>query len=285
MSIQIEGTPAPDSLEAKALAELEKEGHVIEGKEPAIDNPPEPAKKEEPKVDPKPEPEKPVEEPKPDRTPTMVEAWKLKVAEDQKAGLSRQVDDLQKKLEEASRQKGPVTQSQKDEISDDVEAVIKKAEESGTDGTFLREFAKTILNKAKPSGEIEKTLSELKQERELEKQINAYQDEFDTDVLPLVKEYNLSDTALLQLRNQLKDLAFSETYARVPVKEIFLIKKDTFELKAPKRSSESKTVKTRASDVVDLENIDEDSFKNLSPEQIEQFMRSKSSGGWVSNKK
>jgi hypothetical protein len=280
MSNNNEGAPTPDSIEAKALAELEKEGHIIEGKPEGKpdDKSVELSKKEEDKNK--------KEDNKIDRTPSMVEAWKLKVAEDQKQSLAKQVEDLQVKLKEISEQKGPVSKSQKEEINEDVETIIKEAEAKGTDGDFLRKFANSILNKAKPSSEIEKTLQSIQEEREVEKQLNAYQQEFEKDIIPLVKEYKLSDTALLQLRDQLKELAFSETYAKVPLKEIFDIKKNNFDFKESKRSSESKSFKQRASDIVDIDNLDEDAFKNFSSEQVEKFIASKSSiGVWKSNKK
>ena len=214
----------------------------------------------------------------------MVETWKLKVAEDQKASALKELDDLRAKYNELSK-KGPVDQIKKDEITDDIEAVIKEAEAAGTDGTFLRKLATSIINKSKPSIEIEKSLKSLQEERELEKQLNSYQTEFDTDVIPLVKEYKLSDDALLKLRNELKDIAFSETYAKVPLKEIFRIKEDSLGIKVPKKSSESKGIKVRGSDTVDIDNIDEDSFKNLSSEQAEKFMQAKTTSAWKTNKK
>lgn len=284
MSIQNEGNPAPKSVEEQALAELEKEGHVIEGKEqPAPDNDPKEPAKEEPKKDePKEIPkEEPKADPKPDRTPTMVEAWKLKVAEDQKSGLEKQVNELQSKLEELSKQKSPITSSQKEDVAEDVEVIIKKAEAAGQDGTFLRELATTILNKAKPSADIEKKLASIEQERALEKQLSAYSNEFETDVIPLVKDMNLSDSALSELKLKLRDYAFSETYAKVPLKEIFRIKEGEFEIKAPKKSSEGKAPKTRQNQTVDVDQIDEEAFKNLPPEQVEQFVQAKSAGtGW-----
>lgn len=280
MSINIEGAPAPDSMEAKALAELAKEGNEIKGDQPAVNTPPkeEPKKEEAPKVEPK------KEDPKIEieRKPHMVEAWKLRVAEDQKEGFAKEITELRSKVDELSK-KGPVDQTKKVELEDDIEAVIKKAEEAGSDGTILRELATSILNKVKPSTETLKTLQE---ERELEKQLSSYEQEFEKDVLPLVKEYNLSDDALSKIRSDLRDVAFSETYAKVPLKEIFKIKADAFDLKTPKRSSESKSVKTRASEVVDLDNLDEETFKSMPLDQVEKVIQYKTSeSGWNHNKK
>lgn len=273
MPNEIEGV-APESLEAKALAELQKEGHEIgthqpdsnDGeikdtpippKEPVIDNPPQ-------------------EEIKPERIPTMVEAWKLKVAEDQKANLEKDLIDLKAKVEELSKQKDPITQTQKLEISEEIKNM---AEEAGIDANFLTKFAEAILQKAKPSEDLRATIKDLQEEKELIKQDNLYSKEFENDILPLVKDYGLSGQALSQLKSSLKDMAFSETYAKVPLKEIFKLKEDTFDLKVSKKSAEGRGVKIRT-EVVDIENIDEEQFKNLSYEQVEKLEKQKTSGGW-----
>lgn len=281
MTKENEGVVAPNSIEAQALAELQKEGHEISTGQPdAIDGeikdtqlPP----KEEVKEEEKPKEETPKEESKPERTPTMVEAWKLKVAEDQKESAIKQAQELQAKIDELSKQKNPITEAQKVEIEDDIKAM---AEEAGVDPNFLSKFAESILKKAKPSEDLQKTIQELQVEKELVKQNELYSKEFEDDVIPLVKELNLSDQALSQLKKSLKDLAFSETYAKVPLKEIFKLKEDTFDLKVPKKSSEGKGIKIR-SEVVDLNDLDEEKFKNLPDDQIENFLKQKSSeGGW-----
>lgn len=278
---------APKSETEEALAELQKEGYEVEGQQPA-DNPEGEEKsdpvppKEESKPEDKPKEETPREEtpedkPKVERKPLMVEAWKLKVAEDQKAGLEKSLAEVQTKLDELSKQKGPVSEAQKTDIADDIKAI---SEEYGVDPDFTQKITDTILKKALPSAEVAKTLEQIQEERELEKQDNLFNKEFENDVLPLVKEHNLPDQALSQLKKSLKDLAFSETYAKVPLKEIFKLKEDTFDLKGPKKSAEGKGVKARP-EIVDLDNVSEEQFAQMSPEQVEEFMNKKqSTGGW-----
>jgi hypothetical protein len=287
MSIDTTSVPAPDSLEAKALAELEKEGHVIGTEKPDVNDgeikdTPAP-KKDEPKVDaPKDTLKKDApEEKKPDRSPTMVEAWKLKVAEDQKDVISKKVAELEAKVQELSTQKVPVTVAQAEDIK---EEIARLAKDKDVDVDFLSGFADSILKKAeskyKSSADIEKTVKQLQDERELEKQLNQYSSEFDSEVTPLLEEYQLSGEALSQLKKTLRDYAFSETYAKVPLKEIFAIKKSGLDLQVPKRSSEGKGIKTRASDVIDVDNMSEEDFAKLPTEKIEEFMSKKSSGHW-----
>lgn len=279
---------APESLEAQAIAELQAEGNVIGEHQPINDEgeiEPEviaeaPAEKQ--KETPKEETvaDEPADEPT-KRTPTMVEAWKLKVAEDQKESAIKQAQELQAKIDELSKQNSPITQTQREDIVDDIKAL---AEESGVDETFLNKFANTIISKteakAKPLNEITKALEELTREREIMKQENAYSEEFNKDIEPLVKEqYGLSDTALLQLKNKLKDFAFSETYAKVPLAKIFKAEFDALDIKESKKSSEGKGVKMRSNEVIDYDNLTEEQFASMTPEQIEAFT-SRHTGKW-----
>jgi hypothetical protein len=289
MSERNEGSATPVSDEAKqALAELQNEGHVVGEHESVAGDgevsesePHKPEKKEEvkPKEDPKSKEDEEKPEDKSGRTPSVVPAWKLKVAEDQH---NRKVAELEDKIKELSEQKAPITKTQKDEIADEIKAL---AEESGADPEFLTKFADAILKKAKPS-EIEKTVQDLAresaEEKELEKQEAEYENEFDKDVAPIVKEkYQLSEPALSALKEKLKELAFTETYANVPLAKILKAEEDSLGIQAPKRSSEGNGVKVRGNNVVDLDNVDEDSFKNLGDDAVEKLAESKGSGGWT----
>lgn len=274
--------PAPGSVEAQAIAELEKEGHVVEGKEPApaesVKEPVPP--KEEPKVE-APKPEVKVEEKKPDRSPKMVETWKLKVAEDQKENLEKELTDLKAKVEELSKQKAPITQAQSEDIK---EEIARLAKDKDVDVEFLTGFADSILKRAetkyKPSVDVETTLKKLQEKQQLDEELSSYSSEFDKDVTPLLAEYQLSGEALSQLKSTLRDYAFSETYAKVPLKEIFAIKQAEFNLSVPKKSSEGKGIKTRATDVVDIDNMSEEDFAKLPADKIEEFVNKKSSSSW-----
>lgn len=281
MPNEIEGV-APDSLEAQAIAELQKEGNVIGEHQPVPDDGEVREQVVEPvapKVEPKEEtPQAP--EDKAPRTPTMVEAWKLKVAEDQKESATKQVTELQAKIEELSKQTRPITEAQKEDITDDIKQI---AEDSGVDAYFLEKFANTILKKAeakfKPDESVTRTVKELAEQRELLKQEQIFDGEFAKDIASVKEQYGLSDEALSKVKSQLKDLAFSETYAKVPLAKIFKAEFDSFGLKEAKRSSEGKGVKIRTNEVVDFDNLSEDQFNNLSPEQIEAFA-SRNSSGW-----
>lgn len=297
MSIENESIPAPKSPEAiEALAQLEKEGHNIEtGKPDSNDGEIKDTKvippKEEDKVEDKPKEEdkdelkdepkdSPKDEKKPDRTPTMVPAWKLKVAEDQKQAFEKKVTDLETKIEEMSKQKAPVTKTQSEEIKAEIAELAKGKE--GIDVEFLSEFADRILSKTNKSNssEVEKTVKELKDASQLQKELNEFSGEFEKDVAPLVADMKLSSEALSKLKESLKGYAFSDVYAKVPLKEIFAIKQSEL-VQTPKKSSEGKaSIKVRASDVIDIDNISEDDFAKLPPEKVEEFMTKRTSSDW-----
>jgi hypothetical protein len=274
------GMPDPNSEEGKALAELAKEGEFVAGKEPEKSEPvkEEPAKVEEKKVEVTTEPKK-TEEIKPNRPVMMVETWKLKVAEDQKAKLESELTDLKAKLEEIGK-KGPATETQKDDIQAEIKAI---ADEAGIDPAPLTKLADSILKRAKPSEQMSETVKKIEEEREIAHQENLYSQEFEKDVTPIIKaEFpTLPDSAITDIKSKLKDLAFTETYAKVPLADIFRAKRETLDIQVPKRSSEGKGVKARATDaIVDLENLSEEEFNNLPPEKAEALIASRSGGGW-----
>jgi hypothetical protein len=290
MSIEM-SAPAPDSLEGKVLAELEKEGHTIKTEQPqsgdgVIKDTIVP--KEQPKEDPKPKEEAPKDEPKKDdiktsRTPTMVEAYKLKIAEDQKEKLAQQVSELSSKIEELSKQKAPVTQAQEKDIADEIKALAQDNPNLDVDSlTKLADIlSKRLESKVKPSTDLENTVKKLQEEKEIQAELAAYSNEFEKDVMPLLADYQLSGEALSQIKETLKGYAFSETYARVPLKEIFAIKNSELNLSVPKKSSEGKGIKSRATDtVVDIDNLSEEDFAKLPAEKVEEFIQKKSSGSW-----
>ncbi len=283
MSTPNEGpSPAPNSVEALAIAELEKAGHTIEGKQPApvvpvVEKPKEPVPIVEPPKEPKVEPVAPVA-----RAVTMVEAWKLNVAESQKGTALTRVKELEAEVDRLSKQKGPITESQQSEIDTEIKAI---AEEGGIDAGVLTKVANAILKKAgtgkAPAEDLVAKVKSLEQAAELEKHVGAYNTEFEKDVLPLLKQYNLSDEALSQVKSTLKDFAFSETYSKISLADIFKIKQETLDLKAPKKSAEGKGPKVRESDVIDTENISEEDFSKLPREQAEAVVASKAgTSGW-----
>lgn len=284
---------APGSLEAEALAQLQNEGHTVGDHQPVDDdgsvkdttteeapveetkpdeNPSEPAADEEPKAD------EDKGEGKEGRPPRMVETWKLKTAESQKEAALKRVAELEALMADANKKGTEMSQGEQDEIDEEVK---KLAEEGNIDPIYLNKLVKVIQSKGAPAGELSKRLQELEAERALIKEEAGYANEFEQDILPLVNDKNLSDAELTQLKAKLKDLAFSETYAKVPLNKIFRAEQDALGIPTARRSSEGARAKVRGSDaVVDLDNLNEEQFKNLSPEQLEQFEKRRTNSGW-----
>ena len=95
-----------------------------------------------------------------------------------------------------------------------------------------------------------------------------------------MRERGLSDAELSGVKTKLKDLAFTEQYAKVPLSKIFRAEEDEFGLSAHKRSSEGSGAKIRQNTVVDYDNMDEETFAKLTPEQVDEFTKRQASGGW-----
>lgn len=275
----------------QALAELREEGHEIAGDEPEIEAPAQ--DNEETDSDEEPEAEgddqpNTVEEgqdsaEKPDRTPTMVPAWKMKVAEEQ---ARNEITALQSKIEELSKNSN-ISKQDSTEINEELEAIIKTAEDNGLDGEFLRNLATSIessvLKRVKPNESVEKLLKEIEDKKVLADQEDAFDKEFTKTIAPMAKEkFQISDKALTDLKSKLKDLAFSEEYGKLPLSKIFNAEIDTLGIKTPKRSAEGKDITIRANNsIVDMENVSEEDFSKMSDKQIEEFeKRQTQKSGW-----
>jgi hypothetical protein len=288
MANEIEGVSGPVSdTTRQALESLKAEGHTIDESLPAkfgddeevIENEKE---EEAPQATPEkePEPEAPKEQPKQEREHSYVPAWKLKVAEDQKAKAEARYQEAQGEIERLSR-KPEMTNSDKENLGDALEAL---GDEFGVDKNFLAKLEKAIVSKTSIPKDISEKLKELdviKQDRAKEYQENSYLKEFESDVLPIIKAENpnISETALSQIKDNLKKYAFSEEYAKLPLNKVFKVEKET--LGIPVATPHKKTVEssrsgtTRATTTIDFDDMSEEQFKTLAPEQMLEFAKYK----------
>lgn len=273
----------------QALAELREEGHEIDGDKPEVNEPEidneETVSEDEPEAEGDDQPEVKVEkeeEEKPDRVPTMVPAWKLKVAKEQ---ATNEIAALQSKIEELSNSN--ISKQTSTEINEELEAIIKTAEDNGLDGEFLRNLATSIessvLKRVKPNESVEKLLKEIEDKKILADQEDAFDKEFSKTIAPMAKEkFQITDKALADLKSKLKDLAFSEEYGKLPLSKVFNAEIDSLGIKTPKRSAEGKDITIRANNsIVDMDNVSEDDFSKMSDKQIEEFeKRQTQKSGW-----
>lgn len=271
---ELPNTPAPQT-EAPKVSEP--------AKPPVSEDTPPPAKASEPddqiKTDPKPE-VKPVE-----RETRHVPVGKFnevrKEAQSAKAELEleRQARaELQAKLDATSTNK-PAT----DDLSDVRDAATKLAEEHGYEPEFVTKFAETmvsLMGKRTSSTGLEQRLAAFESQQaervaQQEAQINAANADkyFDAEFNEVVKKYPELSTQ----KEEIKELAFSDTYRQIPLRMIAL---EYREQNPPGRKTVEVPLqgKNDTPTLLDFENMSDEQFKTLNPEQQDKFY------AWIESK-
>jgi hypothetical protein len=303
---EVDATLSPAAKEA--LENLAKQGLTPTGDNAPAEpdehgeyKDPESAPKEEPKKEEPPKEvkteDKPKEgdlpkddgKPKVDREVSYVEAWKLKVAEGQKAALEKELADLKAKGDSMAdkNKSGELSKEDKVELGDDVKAI---AEKYGYDENFVKDIEGLISKKAAQAipKDLLDTVNAMKEKTSHEFQERAFADDFEASVMPLVLKENpdISKEVLSKIKTEIHNMAFSETYAKVPLQEIFTLKKSGFNIEPPvkKKSSENDgSGKARPSEVVDYDNMDEDTFLQLPPDkklEVSAYLAKKGGRNW-----
>lgn len=281
MSNEVE-SPASDSVSQETqqiLAQLRSEGHEIAGDAP-VETPeakPEetPAPKEVPSQEAKPEAETPVVPV--DRTPkepALIPAWEHKVAEKR---WQKENETLRAELEAL---KANPTQANQQAVAQSAENLKELAQQYGLELDESQEkFFSALLSKAVPSDlkDASKKLEALERERTIAFLENQYETEFNQDVVPLLREKygELDGNTLAELKAKLHNTAFSETYAKVPLKKVFLAEESEFKLtpNEPRSTVQpGKSGKTRSVSI-DFDSVDEETFAKMTPEDIERYTK------------
>jgi hypothetical protein len=259
-----EGTTGPVSPETEAvLAELRKEGFDVDGGAPPV--------VEEPTEEPQAPSQEPPEETKEEYTvnrsqkePALIPAWEHKVAEKR---WEKEREQLQSQIEALSvkPQTTPQEASNLRELAQQYGLVLDESQER---------FFDALLRKAVPE-DVGKKLQALEHDRQVAFLEQQYEQEFAHDVAPLLRERygEVTEDKLAELKAKLHKTAFTETYAKVPLKKVFLAEQDTFNLERtePKATVQAgKSGKTRATQV-DYDSIDEDAFRRMSPEDVDKY--------------
>lgn len=233
----LEGLPAAERKETEELlGEIAKEGETVakpvvvkEGEEgDAI--PPKTAV--EPKLgeDGKPlkeevaEPEKPL----PRREASVVPAWKLKVAEDQKGGIEKVLADTKAALEKALKGGTKPDEAAVDAANKRLTAL---AEKTGMDVDALKELG-SIFTPAPVTADpaIKQALDDIarqKQETAAQVEVAQFSADFNKDILPLIKkEYgdkdgNVPPETVTKIKDAMAKIAYTPEYAKVPYAVIY----------------------------------------------------------------
>lgn len=254
--------------------EIEKPAPVIEPKK-EVDN------KEDNGEDDEEDATKPDE--KPNRESKFIPAYKYEIIKNQKASTEKQLAEANAKIEELSKQKpSELSNSEKKELGDAYKVI---AEKHNVDPELLKDLKNLLASEISTPAEVMEKLKELdtiKADRAKEFADNAYNKEFDKDILPLLKaEYpDISDETLSSIKNDLKTIAFTEEYGKLPLNKVFMAEKSSFKIVSnPKRKS-SETVRPGASrsiETIDYDNMDENTFNSLPPAKQLEFSRAMAS--------
>lgn len=284
MELPKEGGAPASEIAKQALEELGKEGHEIAdtGADNSFDehgNIIEKTVEEK-----KPETEKKAEEvkapvegekkPEEGEDKKTVPAWELMKEKRQRETAEAKTQELEAKILELSKDTSKITKEQKEEIADDYK---KLAEEHNVDPEFLVKLEKSFMKKLgiDPAA-ITKKIESIEARETAAFQEQEYAKEFDKDITPLVKaEFpGISDEALKEVKDKLHELAFSDVYEKVPLAKIFKAEKDGFKVHVPKKEKSAEgggSGKAHTTAVIDFENMDEETFKNLPPEKVLEF--------------
>ena len=263
-----------DAETAALLKELEAEGNVsaeepteAPTEEPAPETVVEPKEeapsKEEPEV---------TEEPVIDRAPkepALMPAWQHKVAqkewEKEREQLARELETLRANPTQANREAAEETAQNLRDLAREHGLELDENQER---------FFNSLLKRAVPQ-DLTKKLQALEADRQIAFLETQYEQEFSKDVEPLIKERygEVSASKLAELKKSLHDLAFTETYAKVPLKKVFYAEQDTFKIEPVMHKKTMDTTKPGKSRSVEIDysRVTEEDVANMSPEDFDKY--------------
>lgn len=211
----------PDELSKQIAEDVAKENQPEKtGEEKNNEEDAEPEKKEEApekKEEPEKQPEKKVEneevdtQKKIDRTPKLIPAWKHEAYKNQS---EKEKEELRAKIIDLETKSSGKTDAKQQEM------IKKLAEENGFTENFVTGLIE-IMGVPKLKKEFEEKLGSIEQERMANIQKSEFSKEYEKDVLPLLKDSGIPQERWDGVKKRLSELAFTEEYAKTPLKVIF----------------------------------------------------------------
>jgi hypothetical protein len=204
------------------------------------------------------------------REPSLIPAWEHKVAEKR---WDKEKSELLSTIEQL---KAHPTNANQQAVAQQAGNLRELAQQYGLELDESQEkFFSALLSKAVPQ-DVSQKLEALERDRQITFLEAQYEDEFNKDVAPLLQErYGLDSTQLAGLKSKLHDVAFTDTYAKVPLRKVFLAEESEFKLQ-PNQQHETvkptKSGKTRSASI-DFDEVDEETFARMSPEEVERYSK------------
>ncbi|MES2224990.1 MAG: hypothetical protein V4478_03310 [Patescibacteria group bacterium] len=241
-----------------------------------------PAKEEPKEGEEKPDSEK--GEKKERRETGLVPAWKLGM---EKTRAAKVEADLKADIENLKN--GTLPEKKQDESKEedvDIDAVAKAIIEKHDvqDPEVIEDIFKAIKGYVSKQSALPADLQaklaqidEIKAAEEIKVEEANFNRDFDKDILPLIKsEYgeDITDEKVAEIKEKLKEIAYSPEYAKVPYDEIYHGKRDFRGVVAPKKKSAEgtressinlKAGETNYSELTDAE------AAALSPEEFQKY--------------
>lgn len=277
--------PGNDPLEADFEKQLQDEGLELEGRKAPEKKPDAPAPAKEPES-PEKDPKEPAKEPEKEKDPKDPKDPKDKKGDEPEKGTEEWRIMIAKRRQEKARSDGkeksepvkpdPSKPEQKPEPKPDAKATELSPEQ--------KEFAEKYgiepedMAKAFPPAKVEKIaaegispedralLDQYKNERDSLLIDKGYTADFDTNVLPLLKEEypGISDAKIAEVRQQIREKLETETYGLTPLDVIYRGDKAFRGLVAPKNDGVDQGNRVPAktgSKVYDFETVTEEDIK------------------------
>lgn len=263
-------TEVHDAETAQLLKDLQEEGETVEATA-ETETPEVPSQEEQNEEVVETEVETPEVETQPvDRVPkepALMPAWEHKVAEKK---WNKEREQLTQELEALRANPTPAN---RENVAQTARNVREMAQQFGLELDDRQEqfFQSLVQTTTAVPEHLTKELEALKQERQIAYLETQYENEFLKDVAPLLA--GVPETQHAELRQKLHDLAFSEQYAKVPLKKVFLAEQDTLNVTPSQRKVSMDTTKQGKSRTVltDYSNLSEADVEKLSPEEFEKY--------------
>ncbi len=227
------------------------------------------------------------------REPTLVPAWKQKVMEKQaskreeellaeietlkKAGAKPEDKDVKKEEPKTNDVKSivdKIVEKHQVEDPDVIKSIFEEVE------SLINDKSKTpqdVLEKLKDVDALKEEIKKGKIEIEIANEEKNFNSDFDKIILPMIKaEYGETIPAekISEIKAKLKEIAYTEQYAKVPYNEIYHGKGDFRNLyTAPKRSAEGgrTSIDLGSGKKVFSEDLTDEEFNKLTPEEQEEY--------------
>lgn len=201
------------------------------------------------------------------KEPALMPAWEHKVAQ---KNWEKEREQLTQELEQL---RANPTQQNREQVAQSAGNLREMAQQYGLELDERQEqFFQSLVSQATAVPEqLIKKLEALEQDGQRAFLETQYDNEFMKDVQPILGE--IPANQVTELKQKLHDLAFSEQYAKVPLKKVFLAEQETLKVTPAQHKVSMDTTKQGKSRTVvtDYSNLTEDDVEKLSPEEFEKY--------------